>query len=230
MEQILDYEVSYRRFINEVKKSPVLKPHSVQISEGLQGFCDELFSTSQNLNTMYHEGILFFKLLDEEIDLIINRFYADSSYKTGDLEYFFAKVKKILGIFQDFKKLVGQTNSLIDSLEYNRNMTEAYFFDGLRDAQKFIINGNNAAELSIANNEIESVENILFDLHQTAIYLDRVKKILMSYDENLLETFDKFKNVGKDKENKVFELSLQDAKYIKYSIGYLKSIHYKLTK
>ena len=233
MEQVLNYRVPYRRAVNIVEKSPAFKSHSTQMSRGLLNFCDKLLNTSLNINKMHRGGIHLFKFFDEEFNLIKSRFLSDSSYMKSDVRYFFGKINSIISKFQHFKQLVEQTGSLIDSLEYDRYMTEAYIIDGLRDAKKFAVKKNvgypsdSNVEAIIAKDEIKSINNILLHLHNTAIYLDKMKKILLTYEENLVDVSLKFENTIKDG---IFDMSEQDMKYLEYSVGYLKSIHYKFIK
>ena len=209
-------------------KSLAFKSHSTKISTGLRGFCDQLLHASLKLNKMYREGIHLYKFFDKEIGLIMTRFSLDLSYRKGDIEHLFEKINSMMFEFQEFEKLVKQTNSLTDSLEQYRHATEAHIIDGSRGAQKFASRNDHEStpESNIAKEEIEVIGDILSKLHNTAIYLDKVKKILMAYEEDLSDFLVKFENIGKDK-NGIFEISMQDAKYLEFSVGALKSIHYR---
>ncbi|GBC06679.1 hypothetical protein RclHR1_00070046 [Rhizophagus clarus] len=230
LEQVLKYRVPYRRVANMVERSSVFKSHSTQISEGLRDFCDKLLNASLIMNKIYREGIYLFKFFDEEFNLIKDRFFLDSSYRNSDLRYFFEKINNIIIKFKKFKQLVERTESFVDSFEHDRHVIEADIVDGLRDAQKFFIKkdyrypSDNTIESTIVSEEIKSINNILLNLHDTAIFLDKVKKILLAYDENLIDISFKFENTIKDG---IFEMSIQDIKYLEYSVEYLKSIHYK---
>ncbi|CAI2181208.1 10945_t:CDS:2 [Funneliformis geosporum] len=234
LKKVLDNIATYRRVANIVETSPALKSHT-HISKDLRYFSDRLLDASLNLNNLYHNGIHMFATFDEEINSMRNRILSDSSFKREDRKYLYDKITFLKIEFQKFRPLFKPTNSSINLVEHHRNKLEASLFIGLRDAEKFVLKHDfgypsvNVLDSINAREDVRSIKKVLSHLHDTAIYLYKLKKLLMIYEADLFDVSIKLASINIDK-NGIFEPTFHDFKYLQYSVGHLKSAHYNFIR
>jgi hypothetical protein len=212
-----------------VQNSPAFKDHGSQIASGLRDFGEKITLAGRHLQNMYNKGSTVYKTFDTDIEAMINRL--KQSAKRGDAKYFKNKLSKLIKKIKDFRQHVEITQSSIVNAEETRHDTEGYIIDGLREAEKYINNNNEdsqkATELARAKKELTFISDLLGHLDSTAVHLDKIRKILSSYEDKLLNVEAELGSFGKDDEDSIFEITREDIKYLKHAVETLKSSHIK---
>ncbi|CAG8694807.1 8766_t:CDS:1, partial [Funneliformis caledonium] len=152
-----------------------------------------------------------------------------------DKKYLYEKITYLKIEFQNFQPLFKPTNSSMNLVEHHRNKLEASLFNGLRDAEKFVLKNDfgypsvNVLDSINDREDVRSVKKVLSHLNDTAFYLYKLKQMLMIYEEYLFEVSIKLASIGIDRDG-IFEPSRQDLKYLQNSVEHLKSAHYNFIR
>jgi hypothetical protein len=225
----MQHTVACRNAANMIQHSPAFEKHGTQMATGLREFGEKIIAAGRSLRNMYNKGSSVYHAFDIEIEAMMTKLNSDR--KKGHAKYFKTKLNKLAAKVQEYRKLVEKAQSSIQNAEEVRHDTEGYIHDGLREAEKFISNRNNAqhiVDVTKAKKEFEFVNDVLGHLSNTAFHLDRLRKILTNYEDRLLDVEAELGDTGKeDDEDDVFEVTREDLKYLKYSVNNLKSCHEK---
>ncbi|PKK80880.1 hypothetical protein RhiirC2_723397 [Rhizophagus irregularis] len=226
---LTQHTVTSRNAANMVQNSPAFKDHGNQIATGLRNFGEKITLAGRHLQNMYNKGSTVYKTFDTDIEAMINRL--KQTPKKGDAKYFRNKLSKFENKIKDFRQHVEMTQSSIVNAEETRHDTEGYIIDGLREAEKYISNNNEdsqkTAELSRAKKELQFITDLLGHLDSTAVHLDKIRKILSSYEDKLLNVEAELGTFGKDEEEGIFEVNKEDIKHLKIAVETLKASHLK---
>ncbi|RIA88435.1 hypothetical protein C1645_739408 [Glomus cerebriforme] len=231
---IMEHTVACRRVANIIQRSPAFESHGIQIARGLREFGDKIREAGHSLQKMYSKGTSVYKSFNIEIEAMMHRLDSNSNYlQKGETKYFKNRLNILITIIKDFRRLVEKTYSSIHIAENIRHDTEGYILDGLREAEKYIIDSNNnhnyhPVDISRAKKELGTVNNILDHLNNTANHLDKLEKILKDYQDKLVDISVELDNISKYDD--IFEVTKTDLNYLRLAVENSKAGIYKFNR
>lgn len=224
----MEHSIAFRKVANMIQRSPAFEFHGCQISMELRKIESKIAIVGNSFIEFYSEGSKIYETFDEEIGNIIKR--VDSKfliYLQNDnyTQYFDERLKILIKKIKEFKKLVDNgRNSIFDIVDNN----DSNFEDGIKGAEEFIKNGECDSKYLVdiikAKRELEIVNHILNHFINTKGNLDKMSKILNSYQADLLNVSDEIKKASK------FEVAREDLKHLRLALDILKESHYKFIR
>ncbi|CAG8511328.1 13025_t:CDS:2 [Funneliformis mosseae] len=217
---IMKHTVSCRRVANMIERSPAFHTHGNIIASNLRNFGETVMIAGQSLRKMYRKGSFVFTSFDIEIDAMMKKL---EKLEYGDIRYFNARLNKLADIVKEFRVIVAEASKSVMDAENVRDGVEKYIIEGNREAQRYIDeNQASFTELNKAKEELLITNDIMKHLQSTAVHLDQVNKILIDYEDKLMDLSTEMSQTeGKD----FLEISKPDLQYLKSSINILKKSH-----
>jgi len=127
-----------------------------------------------------------------------------------------------------FKQLAEKGRNSIHDLVEIRYNNEGNFEDGLKGAEDFVRNGNcdskYIVDITKAKRELDIVNQILDSLNDTNGHLDKMSKILNTYEANLLGISGELNRGSK------FKVTREDFIQLRFAIDNVKESHYKFIR
>ncbi|GBB84931.1 hypothetical protein RclHR1_11500006 [Rhizophagus clarus] len=225
---IMSHTVACRRAANMIERSPAFKNHGGVIASNLRSFGKKVMIAGQSLRKMYRKGSFVFTAFDIEIDGMMKKL---ENLEYGDIKYFSNRLNKLADIIKEFRIMVVDTIKSVTDAENTRDGTEKYIIEGIREAEIFIIDFNaNSVELIKSKEDLQVINDIMKHLHNTALHLDKVNKILIDYEDKLYDLSTEMSQITTGDYDDILNLSKTDLKYLKKSIDILKKTHDKFVR
>ncbi|CAG8552009.1 15306_t:CDS:2 [Acaulospora colombiana] len=180
--------VLYKQFANHIESNSAFKDNGAIIAESLREFSRKIFDAGTNFEAMYRKGDILFLVLENQINLILNRVKPSLFSRLvskDDAPYIKERLEKInMEILSFEEKLKKATDSMEDA-ENRREFAEKVLFKGRGEAANFVYSSQskqeNHREHSEAQELLERAEGVLNLLNQTAVGLVEIKKLLSNY-------------------------------------------------
>ncbi|PKC75492.1 hypothetical protein RhiirA1_407618 [Rhizophagus irregularis] len=212
---IMAHTVSCRRAANMIERSPAFKNNGKMIASNLRLFGEKVMIAGQDLRKMYRKGSFVFTAFDIEIDAMMK--------KLEKLEY--------ADIIKEFRIMVADTIKSVTDAENTRDGTEKYIIEGIREAENFIVDfKSNSVELTKSKVDLQITNDIMKHLHNAALHLDKVNKILIDYEDKLYDLSTEMSQITTGGYDDILNLSKTDLKYLKNSVDILKKTHDKFVR
>ncbi|CAG8524192.1 3493_t:CDS:2 [Funneliformis caledonium] len=186
-EYFLKHVITYRRIMLQINPST----HDNKMKQERHYIVERLDMARSNLRNMYREGSMVYETFDIEVDAMTQRL----KQKRGDVKYFRNMLSKLIIKLKVFIEEVDKT--------------QAAFIDA-----KIYFTENNQAVNDIAITHIDLlVFNELFvHVHEVVKNLTGMKRMLMSYDDNLLDLL--LYKLYQDQPD-IFDVTTSDLNYLK---------------
>lgn len=219
-----------RKIASMIQRSPAFEFHGCQIATGLRKFKEEILVANLLIQKMYSKGSRVYETFDEKIEEMIKRF---KYQKKGKTEYFKEKINFIIIKIKEFKQSIEEAQNFIQEVEKTRDITAGYIHDGMREAENFITTEldylGHTIDKDFAIKEIIIINNFLDRLNNIADKLDKMRKLLMAYEDNLSDMSKELDNNNRedDDEDGIFEVKNEDLVHLQNAIVRVKDSHRK---
>ncbi|CAB4486464.1 hypothetical protein RhiirA5_393413 [Rhizophagus irregularis] len=219
-----------RKIASMIQRSPAFEFHGCQIATGLRKFKEEILVANLLIQKMYSKGSRVYETFDEKIEEMIKRFKCQ---KKGKTEYFKEKINFIIIKIKEFKQSIEEAQNFIQEVEKTRDITAGYIHDGMREAENFITTEldylGHTIDKDFAIKEIIIINNFLDRLNNIADKLDKMRKLLMAYEDNLSDMSKELDNNNRedDDEDGIFEVKNEDLVHLQNAIVRVKDSHRK---
>jgi hypothetical protein len=225
----MTHTVSCRRAANMLERSPAFKNNGKVIATNLRLFGEKVMIAGQSLRKMYRKGSFVFTAFDIEIDGMMKKL---ENLEYGDIKYFSNRLNKLADIIKGFRITVADTIKSVTDAENTRDGTEKYIIEGIREAENFIVDTSkvNSVDLIKSKGDLQIVNDIMRHLHNTALHLDKVNKILIDYEDKLYDLSTEMSQITTGDYDDILNLSKTDLKYLKNSVDILKKTHDKFVR
>ncbi|CAI2164258.1 7342_t:CDS:2 [Funneliformis geosporum] len=195
----MKHTVSCRRVANMIERSPAFNKHGSVIASNLRQFGEMVMIAGQSLRKMYRKGSFVFTSFDIEIEAMMKKLV---KLEYGDIRYFSGRLNKLANIVKEFRVIVAEASKSVMDAENVRDGVEKYIIE--------------------AREELLITNDIMRHLQSTAVHLDQVNKILIDYEDKLI---DLNTEMIQAEEKDILEISITDLQYLKSSIDILKKSH-----
>ncbi|GBC50933.2 hypothetical protein GLOIN_2v1576621 [Rhizophagus irregularis DAOM 181602=DAOM 197198] len=195
-----------RKIASMIQRSPAFEFHGCQIATGLRKFKEEILVANLLIQKMYSKGSRVYETFDEKIEEMIKRF----KYQKKE-----------------------EAQNFIQEVEKTRDITAGYIHDGMREAENFITTEldylGHTIDKDFAIKEIIIINNFLDRLNNIADKLDKMRKLLMAYEDNLSDMSKELDNNNRedDDEDGIFEVKNEDLVHLQNAIVRVKDSHRK---
>ncbi|CAB5122527.1 unnamed protein product [Rhizophagus irregularis] len=225
---IMAHTVSCRRAANMIERSPAFKNNGKMIASNLRLFGEKVMIAGQDLRKMYRKGSFVFTAFDIEIDAMMKKL---EKLEYGDIKYFSNRLNKLADIIKEFRIMVADTIKSVTDAENTRDGTEKYIIEGIREAENFIVDfKSNSVEITKSKVDLQITNDIMKHLHNAALHLDKVNKILIDYEDKLYDLSTEMSQITTGGYDDILNLSKTDLKYLKNSVDILKKTHDKFVR
>jgi hypothetical protein len=215
-----------RKVASMIQRSPAFEFHGCQIAIGIRKFKEEILEANHLLQKMYGKGSKVYETFDKKFEEMMKKF---KYQKKGEIEYFKEGIKLIITKVKEFKQSIEEAQKFIQEVEKTRHDTEGYIHDGIREAENFINIDldylGNTIDKDMTTKEIFIINNFLDRLNYVADNLERMKQLLMAYEDNLSDIPNE---IDKNNDNDgTFEILEENLNYLEIAIVKVKDSHRK---
>lgn len=216
-----------RKIASMIQRSPAFELHGCQIATGLRKFKEEILVANVLIQKMYGKGSKVYEIFDEKIEEMIILF---KYQKKGKTKYFKEGINFIITKVKEFKQSIEEAQKFIQEVEKTRDITEGYIHDGMREAENFIITEldylGHTIDKDLAIKEIIIINDFLNRLNNIADKLDKMRQLLMAYEDNLSDMSKELDNRDEDDDG-TFDVKTEDLVHLQNAIVRVKDSHRK---